>query len=155
MNEIILRKVNIKDIDLLFEWTNELAVRENSFCSKLILYAEHVAWFQECLLDSDVDMYIAELEGVPAGTIRMNCSNDIAVISFSVDKNYRGQGIGKKMLQLAEESIFEKRKDIHCLTGKTKVCNIASQKAFLSNGYKCVKKEQYYEFKKNVKALRP
>lgn len=39
-----LRKAEQSDMDLLFEWANDPAVRKNSFRSDPIPYADHVKW---------------------------------------------------------------------------------------------------------------
>ncbi len=69
------------------------------------------------------------------GQIRISVEeNNNCIISFSIDKTYRQKGFGKIILHLAEQKLKEVFKNFK-LVAFLKLNNIASQKAFIANGY--------------------
>lgn len=150
MEEMQLRKVKFSDLDLIFQWANELECRKNSFHTEEILYENHVKWFQEKLASSQIDMYLACKNQVPIGQIRLNYEDNIAMISYSVSKEERGKGYGGVMLSLVEKKLKEEKKEIVMLIGKVKIDNIASQKKFEQLGYEKSKKGNYILYTKEI-----
>lgn len=131
-----LRDVVLEDMDLLFEWVNDDAVRKNSFSTNLISYDEHKRWFNQLLKEKDCRQYIFMYYSEPIGAIRITIlDNNIAEIGYSICKTKRCMGYGKIMLQLLEEKVREEYPDINKLIGKVKSDNVASQKTFLDSGY--------------------
>lgn len=127
-----LRKVTEKDRDLLFEWANDSECRKNSLNSDLIPYELHCAWFESKLDSPFCDMYIYMYQGKEAGQIRIDYQDKNGQISYSVAKEFRGQGHGRAILQLIEEKMVGK---IEYLTAIVKFDNIPSQLKFEQNGY--------------------
>lgn len=140
MNEVIiikvyLRKVGWEDMDLLFTWANDRAVRENSFNIKEISYPEHKEWFNKCMDDQNVDIFILFLEDNPIGQVKLDYKDDIALISYSIDKNYRGQGYGRTaIMEIMKELMFNKP-EILRVRAFVKNNNMASQRIFIENGF--------------------
>ncbi|MCM1082999.1 MAG: GNAT family N-acetyltransferase [Clostridium sp.] len=100
-----LKNVCENDRDLLFQWVNEKQCRENSLHSAAVSYAEHCEWFAEKMSDSTCQMYIYYVDETPIGQIRIDLKNGEGYISYSVANEYRGQGHGSHMLQLAESML--------------------------------------------------
>lgn len=133
--KIYLREANKSDCDLLFQWANEELVRKNSFNSDLIKYEEHVNWFENKLNLINCYMYIFYVDGMPAGHVRIDIENKIGLISYSLDKNYRGKGLAADMLNSLERKIHESDIDIERLVGYVKIDNLASRKIFKRLNY--------------------
>ena len=116
-----LREVTAKDMDLLYEWANDPTVRQNAFHTEPIPYEDHKMWFAKNLADREVLMYIlcsisAGEKEEPLGQIRLSIEEDKALIDYSVDASRRGQGLGAKMILMAEEKLRESRRDVtHCI----------------------------------------
>lgn len=138
-----LRKAVKQDIDLLFEWVNEEAVRKNAFSTGRISYDEHQKWFENLLAREDAGQYIFEQEDEPVGQIRVCVNDDEAEIDYSICKEKRGLGYGKEMLRLLAERIKQDFPKVKKLTAKVKPDNTASQKVFLDMGY--AEKYRFYE----------
>ena len=85
-----LRETTEDDADLLFEWTNDASVRENSFSTDEISYDEHIRWFHHMLADDTIRQYIYMHEGEPAGQIRITIDGQTAEIGYSICKEKRG-----------------------------------------------------------------
>lgn len=143
-NDFKLRLVTEKDKNLLLEWANDREVRNNSFNQEKISLEQHEKWFSIVMNDPNRILYILEYNGNPVGQCRLDINIDIAEINYSVDKRYRGQGVGEVLLRLITKDCIENNKTIKKIIGKVKVDNKVSANCFEKNGYKgsyCV-----YEF---------
>lgn len=148
--EFTLRNVNIEDIDLLFEWRNDVSVRLNSFNQRKLNYSEHKIWLEQILQQKNVNFYILMSAHKPVGQIRIDFNKNIGRINYSIDKLERKKGYGKRILYLAEQKILrEIRKEI-ILEGLVKIENISSQKAFKSLKYIEEKETDYYRYTKKL-----
>lgn len=139
MNQLKLRPAQKSDIELIFKWSNDEEVRKNSFHTETIKWEEHVKWFNNIIDNRNVCFFILENNADPIGQIRIafNETNK-GIISFSINKEFRGLGFGNEILRLAEEEL--NKMNIKCeLIGLVKINNLASQKAFLVNRYKEIK----------------
>lgn len=133
-----LRPVTAKDAKLLFDWTNEAETRKNSFSSEPVLWENHVQWLDKKLADKNCLFFIMMLNGNPVGTVRLDMDEEgkTGTISYSIDKQFRGMGLGGRILALVEEKA--KEAGLHSLVGGVKPENKASGKCFLKNGYELV-----------------
>lgn len=132
-----LRKAQPGDAKLLFDWKNEEECRKNSLCDKTVTWEEHSAWLESRLESETTLLYIATENGVPVGQIRLDLNHENAVISYSVDKAFRGRGYGRKLLACAEQKVREylPGKGIAVLEGIVKADNKASVHCFSELGY--------------------
>lgn len=103
--ELSLRAAEASDVHLLFLWANDPDVRANSFHTDPIPWDDHVRWFDDRLNDASCHIFIASLSGRPVGQVRFDIKDDVAVIDYSIASQYRGRGLGTKMLALAERAI--------------------------------------------------
>ncbi len=143
MKKGYLRAAFEEDMDLLFEWANETAVRENSFSTSAIEYEEHKTWYQKILVSEDCRQYIYMYDSEPVGQVRVFISGVTAEVGYSICVSKRGMGHGKNMLHLLKERVKHEFPEIQRLTAKVKPGNKASQKVFLDEGYQ--EQYRYYE----------
>ena len=132
---IYLREATMQDIDLLYEWANDPAVRINSFNSEPIQYDTHVKWYNHIMSDESVLQFILMDDNIPVGQIRLNINGDEAEIGYSIASAYRGKGYGHRVLQLIAEEVKAYYPVIKCLIAEVKPENIASNKLFEHEGY--------------------
>lgn len=130
-----LRKANALDKKRIYEWANDPDTRANSFNTNPIAWDNHVKWFEDSLSNENRDIFICMSFMKPVGVIRLDKENDKCVISYSVDKECRGQGLGKKELILVEKEALTKYGKGIVLVGEVKTSNQASIKAFKACGY--------------------
>lgn len=93
-----LRKVKKGDINLLFDWVNDFAVRNNAKNFEPITRDEHSFWLADKLADPEVHMYILTNSQENIGIVRFEKKKDEFIISYSIDKHYRGKGLGELIL---------------------------------------------------------
>jgi RimJ/RimL family protein N-acetyltransferase len=96
--EISHREANLKDCKLYWHWANDPEVRKNAFNSNPISWEEHQLWFSSKLKDSKSVLLISESQYGPVGQIRLDGETAQKTISYSVARQYRGKGIGKKLV---------------------------------------------------------
>lgn len=101
-----LRPATFEDESLLLEWRNDPQARANSFYTGEVTPDGHHAWLKRILHDSEVHLYIAEIEGIPVGQGRIERAwkayskkMDSAAIGYSIDVNERGKGYGKQLVE--------------------------------------------------------
>lgn len=104
--KIKLRRATIDDAEILLEWRNDPETRKVSMNMDIVKWDEHITWLTGVLANPDRELYIAELNGVPVGTIR----NDSGELSWTVAPEHRQKGIGKRMVALIDGPVRAKIK---------------------------------------------
>ena len=133
---ILLRPVRKEDCILLWEWANDPDVRAVSFSSQPIPWKEHVKWFNSRLSDPGCIFYIStDGKGRPVGQIRFDSKLDEAVVSVSVDSEFRGKGYGNLMISLASEKVFDVS-NITKIHAYVKNENHSSTRVFIKAGFR-------------------
>ena len=131
VEEFSVRFADKSDIKNVFELSNDDLVRANSINTNKILWDDHVNWFNNRIKNTKEPFYIAETsEGNFVAQIRFNKEEDGFVISVSIDKNFRGKGLGSKVIEKASKKLNE-----YPITAYVKNDNIPSQKSFIKAGY--------------------
>lgn len=143
MKQSYLREVTKEDMMLLYEWANDKEVRNNAFQTHTIDIEEHKKWFEKRLESDFCSMYIYMVDNKPAGQIRLEYEGNRGTIDYSIDKNYRGKGYGKHILELAEQKVKQFRTDIVYLFGEVKKENMPSRKKFKELEYEEVEVIKY------------
>lgn len=106
-HDLPLRTVVAEDARLLWEWTNEPAVRAASFISAPIPWDDHLAWFTARLDDSRTRMYIgSDPDGTPLGQARFRLDGADGEIGVSLDARTRGRGLGPVLIRAATSRLF-------------------------------------------------
>ena len=147
MKNIILRRAELDDMMLLYQWVNDPVVRENSFNPAIISLEEHQKWFNEKINNPNEAIFILLIDEQPVGQVRLSRNQDKMLISYSVASSYRGQGYGKLILKMVEDQINDE--DIK-LIGQVKKSNTASRLIFQSLGYREKEFDNYFEYLKIV-----
>ena len=144
MDRLYLRIATTEDTRLLFNWVNDISVRENSFSTFPIPYKDHEMWFQKKMLSSEMKLFVLMANEQPIGQVRVDASLNGWEIDYSIDSAHRGCGYGKRMLMLLEEKM---EKPVR-LIGKVKKENLASRRTFLSLSYTEVTVSDFIQYEK-------
>jgi UDP-2,4-diacetamido-2,4,6-trideoxy-beta-L-altropyranose hydrolase len=130
-----LRRTSAEDSQLLLEWANETGVRGASFSSERISPEEHRIWLTRKLRDPSCALFIASDDRqTPVGQVRFDQEGREAVISVSIDRKFRGHGVGTAVISLACRQLFKETgaRSIHAFI---KPENVASTRAFADAGF--------------------
>lgn len=136
---IKLRHANRKDCRTIWQWANDPDVRAVSFAPEPIAYEDHVKWFEARLDDADCLMYIAEDSAAgrhptPVGQARFERKGQEAVISISLDREFRARGLGARIIELAARTYLAAT-DAQVINAYIKTENAASLAAFKKAGF--------------------
>jgi len=112
------------DAQRLFDWRNDPLTRAMSKTTDPVEWAGHVGWLERRLSRTAPMLFIAEIDGEPVGTFRVDADE----ISYTVAPEHRGKGVAKAMLQVAFARFGKLRAEI-------KPENVASIKAALAAGH--------------------
>lgn len=149
MIKLWLRKANWEDLDLLYQWANEPAVRRNAFHTEQIPYEDHVKWYHTMMTNPTTYQYLLCVENIPVGQIRLNVEDSEALISYSVAADQRGKGYGIVLLRLVQSQIqVDKISSVTKLKGLVKYGNTASMRAFEHCGYSRTEQPEYIQYTK-------
>lgn len=133
--ECFLRVAVYEDMELIYEWANDKEVRANSFQTRQITMEEHKAWYTN-KLDSKSMVFWIMMEGeIPVGQIRLELDRETAHVNYSIAKEFRGKGYGKKIVLLAEQKLRQEYPMIKKILAEVKKENLSSGKVFERNGY--------------------
>ena len=124
---ITLRHAELKDAETLFKWANDPEVRYNSINKEPIEFQNHLEWYNQKLYSNCTHIFIMEYAGLPVGQVRYDKYKECWLIDYSVAKEYRGLGLGKKLIQQSA-TLFTNGK----LIAKVLHSNTASAKVFQS-----------------------
>lgn len=140
--ELEIRRATRQDMLMYLDWANEAATRAQSFNSSVILLENHQKWFYRKIEDDKCVMYVVLLENQPIGQIRFDCS-EVATISYSLDKNYRGQGLGIGLLRKGVAQYRVEFGSERKIIGFVKKSNLPSVKAFQAIGFEEEEAKEY------------
>jgi RimJ/RimL family protein N-acetyltransferase len=133
-DKLSYKSATLKDSKQVFEWANEITTRKNSINKEIINWDKHQEWFKTILIAKEVcKIFMFSLEN-PVGVLRLDKINEAEIISFSVDKEYRGKGYGFRM-------IYQILNDFPDISFIAEVLNEneSSHKIFIKNGFKVLK----------------
>lgn len=82
----------------VFQLSNMDYVRAHSFHKEKIVWENHVQWFAKAIADKNIKFFILE-EAEFIGQVRLNISNDTALISISILKEYQHKNIAFSALK--------------------------------------------------------
>lgn len=92
-------EANSEHAKLLFDWVNEELVRSNSLSSEPIKWENHLKWFLGKIKSNQSRIFVFYIQSKPIGQVRLDLEGKKWLIDYSVDKSYRGKGLGTEMLR--------------------------------------------------------
>ena len=137
---VVLRAARQSDAEFLLAWRNSGSARQFSASHQPIEFSDHQDWLKRTLSDEHKWIFIAEVAGVPCGSIRFEVSeiDQSAVISIVVDESFQRMGIGKAMLDAGTSFVRESGQRIRALEAVVSRDNRISVKLFEKSGFDCV-----------------
>jgi UDP-2,4-diacetamido-2,4,6-trideoxy-beta-L-altropyranose hydrolase len=141
MTNLKLIRANESDVQLYYDWANDPSVRANSLNSDPIPYENHVNWFTKRIHSENAHLLILVNELDKIGQIRLEKEGDLWNINYSIAKEYRGKGMGKKIIALTLD-LFP---DFHFLA-RVQNSNNASLKVFETLNFKRIIDEEIVIF---------
>lgn len=123
------------DVDLYYEWANDILVRQNSFNQNPVTYENHVKWFHSKLTSKECFFYLfMNGENRPVGQVRIDKKGDEVIIGVSIDEAFRGKSLGVEMIEKSSLDYLQKH-PFETLVAYIKVENTASNTIFKKAGF--------------------
>lgn len=145
----LIRKVSLKDSDLLFKWRNSPEVFKFLFNPMPIERANHDTWIEKTIANNLIAFYIISLDGNDIGTVRFDFEAGLekAEVGIYLAPDQHGKGLGALMLNQAELKAKSEFPNLKYIIAKVVPDNIASEKMFLKANYnkKFIQLEKKYE----------
>ena len=86
------------DAETLLAWRNDIATRGASHNREIVRLDDHLAWLSATLENQSRQLFIAEENGQPVGTVRADFSEGVTEISWTDSPSARGRGVAKRMV---------------------------------------------------------
>ena len=136
-DSIIIRLAQLEDLSLYLRWVNEPIVRKNSIDSDQVSLSIHEKWFSNKLNSKNSILLVMELDELPIGQIRFDIENEIALIDYSIDQEFRKKGFGDILIKKGIEYLLKtpKTNNISVFRGVVKTFNTPSIRVFIKNGF--------------------
>jgi len=144
-DRIRLRKVTAEDCELLWHWSNDPGVRENSFTHDPIAWDAHINWFTKRMQDPRSYQYVGvDRSDVPVGRVRFDITGGTARVSVAVASDHRGKGYGTDLIEQGASIMFHQTwvTEIHAFV---KPSNTASMRLFEKCDFKKVGTATVYD----------
>ncbi len=130
----------------LREWRNADHVRLNMINQHVITYGEHKEWLKKILDKPQSNYWLVFNENIPIGTIyleNIDLDNGVTEWGYYIgERNYLGKGIGKKILLIFLEKVFEEM-CFKRLNTKVLKKNDKALKIYKAIGFKLEKEREY------------
>ena len=133
LDVLSMRMAKESDALIYWNWANDLCVRKNSFSQKPIKWKDHQVWFKKMLNNPNATLLIFEHNLGQVGQVRFDNLGAHYKIDYSIDKQFRGFGLGEAMLKKSIE--YLKSKHTFTIIAEVKNNNLASKKIFNKLGF--------------------
>jgi spore coat polysaccharide biosynthesis protein SpsF len=129
-----LRPATAADTDRLLAWRNDDGAVRTSRTGRTVAPDEHRAWLARRLDDPATRLWVAELDGEPMGSARVDVTGAQGTVSIVVDPARRGRGRGSAMLAAVQEQLAGDPQ-VDELVADVHVANETSRRLFAAAGF--------------------
>jgi len=133
--QLTIRSANASDMQLLWEWANEPAVRAVSFSRDPIPWDVHQQWMERRLADPDTRLYVGiDSADLPVGQVRFDLHDNEAILSVTLDPTFRGRGYSPILVSQSCRKLFRETPTV-LVEAFVKPDNVPSLRAFMRAGF--------------------
>ncbi len=134
--QFYLRGATVEDAKLIFDLSNENLVRKNSINPNSIAWEDHLKWLPQKINYKNWFYLLAfSIENSFIGQIRIDVSDEGAIIGISITPEFRGKGLSTDLLIHSAQLFFASYPQVNFVTAKINKNNKASINTFLKAGY--------------------
>lgn len=142
--ELSLRKADFSDFEITYKWASSPIIRQFSFDKSEITHDIHRAWFNEKINNPQTLYYILMSKNIKVGSIRFDRnSNEDVVISYLIDPEFHGKGLGRSILRKGINLLFSLNWNVKTIIGYVLRQNKASVKIFEQLGFDLVAEDDH------------
>jgi UDP-2,4-diacetamido-2,4,6-trideoxy-beta-L-altropyranose hydrolase len=134
--ELAVRRAEISDTALMFNWRNDPRTRVVSRNTEQIDPQSHASWVDRTLADPNRCLLIGSIGGLGVGVVRFDRLNDDETeVSLYLDPELHGLGLGASLLSAGEGFLATLGGHVFRIIASVREENLASQRLFESCGY--------------------
>ncbi len=123
-------------MERVFLLSNDTAVRQQSIHPQTITLEQHVQWFTRKIKDPDyIFLVVYDQQKQFLGQVRYEVKNNSAVISISINRDFRGKGLAVPLLKATAARVFKLKPELKEIIAYIKPDNDAISRSFLKAGY--------------------
>ena len=150
-NQFQIRKANISDSDLLFNWRNEIKSRYMSINQSELNFKDHKIWLSTSLKNPNRKIFIAVNKDDNIGMGRIDLEENGSSLSWVVSPNHRKKGIGKLLVEHVFKTAHEKKYQKMQLEILSPLHWVHEEKEFLKSwystlGFKLIKEVNFLDY---------
>ena len=125
---MFLRAMLSSDSETVLRWRNDPETRRNSINTAEVSPDEHARWFARVLADQPRRNFMADIDGISIGVVRLDWSEDSEScdLSFMIAPEYRGRGYGFAIVEHAVQGMQNVR-----VCAEVKMSNVVRQQTSL------------------------
>ena len=132
---VTLKPAQPSDSATILGWRNTDFIVARSSSRRVLLQAEHDAWYPQALKNPDLLIEIILIEGRPAGLIRLDrLTPEICVITAYLLEYFTGRGHGVAAITEGCRHAFA-RWEVNKVIACVRIDNPIGQKGFLKSGF--------------------
>lgn len=136
---LTIRQANMDDMIFVYNLSNDIEVRKNSYISNKIELEKHKNWFRDKINNTLVTFYIIEYLNIKIAQVRIDIKNDYSIIGISLINEFRGKGLSSEILIKTTKEYFKQNsKPIYAYIKKVNELSINS---FKKAGFLFLKRE--------------
>lgn len=134
-----------RDIQLVYDLSNDPDVRKNSFSHGRISWEEHRRWYSKTIHDPDILFFLIFDNKDFVGQIRFDRRKNIVspIINISITKKYRGKGFASDCLKLAVNELKINWTGTIRIIAYVLYENNTSNIFFAKNGFKLISQDTH------------
>jgi RimJ/RimL family protein N-acetyltransferase len=134
--EPTLRRTIESDCRLFWQWANDSTAHAVSYAREPIPWDRHMEWFRARLTDPQTILYTAvSRSGDPMGMVRYQLDGTHAILSINLGAQFRGKGLGRRLLFLATEDLF-RTSAVTAIDAFVRISNEPSVRLFEGAGFR-------------------
>lgn len=142
--ELILRKIEVRDIEEIYKNIHLKYVQKYFPLEEEKQWEEHKKWYTFIINSPTFLFYTIEnLKKEFLGTVKFELEENGAIISIYLVEKIRGKHFSDRILKLSIEELRFEKPEIDRIIAYILEENLISQKVFLNNGFKYIKKKKY------------
>ncbi len=144
---LTIRKAQLQDARFVYDLRFSPEVIEASLTSNKPAYDEHLNWFELKLNSPKHLFFVASMDNKLIGFLRYDLVGKSAEVSIAIQSEYRGKGLGNKLLNAGEEWLL-KNTEIMTVVAKVKESNPSSIHMFSKSSFQKICVEMVKELKR-------
>ena len=130
---LTVRSIKQEDSKIIYSWSIDKITRENSLKPNFFSYEKHLNWFR-AKLNSDLFLgFIINDYNNDIAFVRFECLDSQWTVGIVVAPEFRGKGLGERILRLGLDEFYKYRKDV--IFAFIKEQNHSSRRIFERNGF--------------------